>query len=121
MKDVPSNLSNLKSKLEELDVDELAPVPVDLSELSDLIKNKVVKKDVYNAKTKNIEDKIPDINNLPTTTTTLNAKINGVKKEIHSINDLATNTVVNTKTNEVKYKISNITNLANTAANTTQK
>ena len=44
MKDVPSNLSNLKSKLEELDVDELAPVPVDLSELSDLIKNKVVKK-----------------------------------------------------------------------------
>ena len=67
MKDVPSNLSNLKSKLEELDVDKLVPVPVDLSELSDLMKNNVVKKDVYNAKIKNIEDKIPDINNLPTT------------------------------------------------------
>ena len=67
MKDVPSNLSNLKSKLEELDVDKLVPVPIDLSELSDLMKNNVVKKDVYNAKIKNIEDKIPDINNLPTT------------------------------------------------------
>ena len=44
----------------KLDVHSLVPVPVDLSKLSDVIKNHV-KKDVYNAKIKNIEDKIPDI------------------------------------------------------------
>ena len=35
--------------------------------------------DLYNAKIKNIEDKIPDISYL-VTNTTLNAKINKVKK-----------------------------------------
>ena len=62
------NFSNLESKVDELDVDKLVPVPVDLSQLSD-----VVKKDVYDAKIKNTEDKIPDITNLATNTT-LNAK-----------------------------------------------
>ena len=44
-----------------------------------MLKN-VVKKDVYNAKIKNIEDKIPDITNL-TTNTTLYAKINEAKRK----------------------------------------
>ena len=61
MKIVPSNLSNLKSKVDKLDVDKLVPVPVDLNKLSDVVKNDVLKKDVYNAKIKNIGDKIPDI------------------------------------------------------------
>ena len=74
MKNVPSDLSNLKSKLDKLDVDKLVPVPVDLSKLSDVVKNDVVKKDVYNAKIKEIEGKIPDITNLATNTL-LNAKI----------------------------------------------
>ena len=42
-------------------------VPV-VSKLSDVVKNDVVKKGVYNAKIKNFEDKIPDITNLATTT-----------------------------------------------------
>ena len=71
-------LSNLKSKVDKLDVDKLVPLPVDLSKLGDVVKNDVVKKDVYNAKIKNIEDKIPDITNLANTTA-LNAKINEVK------------------------------------------
>ena len=58
-----SNLSNLKGKADKLDVDKLVPVPVDLSKLSELIRNYVVRKDVSNAKIKNIEDKIPDITN----------------------------------------------------------
>ena len=62
MKHVPTNLSNFKSKVNKLDFDKLVPVPVDLSELSDIVKNDVVKKDAYNAKIKNIEDKIPHIN-----------------------------------------------------------
>ena len=48
--------------------------PVDLSKLSDTVKNDVVKKDVYNAEIKDIEDKIPDIINLATNAS-VNAKI----------------------------------------------
>ena len=81
LKNVPTNLRNLKSKVDQLDVDKLVPVPVDLSKLSDVVKNDVVKKDVYNAKIKNIEDKIPDITNLATKTT-LSTKIKEVKGEI---------------------------------------
>ena len=40
------NLSNLKSKVDKLDFCKLVPVPVDLSKLSDAVKNDVVKKDV---------------------------------------------------------------------------
>ena len=49
LKKVPTNLSNLKSKADKLDVDKLVPSPVDLSKLSNVLKNDV-KKDVYNAK-----------------------------------------------------------------------
>ena len=52
LEDVPSNLNILKSKSDKLDVNKLVRVPVDLSKLSDLVKNNVVNKDVYNAKIK---------------------------------------------------------------------
>ena len=65
----------MKSKVDKFDVDKLIAVPVDLTKLSDVVKNGVVKKDIYNAKIKNIEDKIPHITNLATKTT-LNGKIN---------------------------------------------
>ena len=76
-----TNLSNLKSEVDKLDVDKLTIVPVDLSKLSNVVKNDVVKKTVYDklvAKVNNIntighvkktdydtkiseiEDKIPD-------------------------------------------------------------
>ena len=41
-----------------LNVDKLVVLSVDLSKLSDVVKNKVVKKDVYNAKIETIEDNI---------------------------------------------------------------
>ena len=65
----------MKSKVDKLDVDKL----VDLSKLSDVVKSDAVTKDVYNAKIKNIENKIPDITNLATTTAALNAKIMRLK------------------------------------------
>ena len=49
----------------------------------------MLKRDVYNAKIKNIDDEIPDITNLATTTA-LNAKINEVIKKIPNITNLAT-------------------------------
>ena len=72
LKNVATNLSKLKGRVGKLDVDKLVPALVDLNKLSDAVKNDVVKKDVYNAKIKNIEDKISDITNLATNTT-LNA------------------------------------------------
>ena len=63
----------MKRKIEEIDVYRLVPVPVDLNKLSDVVKNDTVEKDVYDAKIKGIEDKIPGIANLASNTT-LNAK-----------------------------------------------
>ena len=106
LKNVPTNLSNLKSKADKLDVDKLVRVPVDLSKLSDAMKNEVFKKDVYNAKKKSIEDKILDITNL-VTNTTLNAEIIEVKNEIPSTTNLATTAVLTA----VENKIANVSNL----------
>ena len=41
-----TNLANLKTEVDKLDIDKLLPVPVDLSKLSDVGKNDVVKKTV---------------------------------------------------------------------------
>ena len=87
-----NNLSNLKSKVDKLYIDKLVPVPVDLSKLTNVVKNKVLKKIEYNAQIRNIEDKIPDITNL------------------------ATKVILNTKKKEVKIKITNISNLETTSA-----
>ena len=72
-KNISSDLSSFKSKVDKFDIGKLETTPVDLSKLSNVVKNDVVKKDAYNAKIKNIEDKIPDITNL-TTKTTRNGK-----------------------------------------------
>ena len=45
-----TNLASLKTEVDKLDIDKLVPVPVDLSKLSDVVKNDVIKKTVYNAK-----------------------------------------------------------------------
>ena len=80
-----TNLSSLKTEVDKLDIDKLVPVPTDLSKLSNVVKNDVVKKAVCNklvAKVDNIdtsgfvlkikystdkaelENKIPDTSNL---------------------------------------------------------
>ena len=42
-----TNLAKLKTEFDKLDIEKLAPLPVDLSELSDVVKNNVVGKDLY--------------------------------------------------------------------------
>ena len=79
-----------------------------LSKLTDVVKNDVVEKDVYNGKIKNTADEIPDITNLATNAI-LNAKINEVKNKILNITNLATTTT--TVFTAVKNKIPNVTNL----------
>ena len=105
LKNFPTNLSNLKSEVGKLDVDKLIPILVKLSELSDVVKNDVVKKDAYNAKIKNIEDKIADITNVATIV--LNTKINEVKSEIPNITNLATTSALAA----VENKIPSVSNL----------
>ena len=39
-----TNLASLKTEVDKLDIDKLAQIPVDLSTLSDAVKNNVVKK-----------------------------------------------------------------------------
>ena len=51
------------------------PLPVDLSKQYDVVKSMLLKENVYNAKVRDMEDKIPDITNLAANTT-LNAKTN---------------------------------------------
>ena len=64
----------MKIKVDKLHVDALVAVLLDSSKLSDVVENDVLKKDVYTAKIKNIEDKIPDIITLATDTS-LSSKI----------------------------------------------
>ena len=92
LKVVPIDLRKLKSKVDKLYVDKLAPVPVDLSKLSNVLKNDVLKKDVYNGKIKNIEYEIPDITNLATTTA-----LTAVENKISNVSNLVKKTDCNTK------------------------
>ena len=89
MKNVSSGLSSLES---------LVPVTVDLSELSDVVKNDVVKKGVYSVKIKNVEGKISDITNLATNTS-LSAKIREVESKTSSI--IATATALTVVENKI--------------------
>ena len=53
-----TDLDSLKTEVDKLNIDKLAPVPVDLSKLSDVVKNDVVKKTMYDklaAKMNNID------------------------------------------------------------------
>ena len=38
-----TNLASLKTEVDKLDIDKLVPVPIDLSKLSDVLKNDIVK------------------------------------------------------------------------------
>ena len=42
-----TNLASLKTEIDKLNIDKLEPVPLDMSKLSNVVKNEVVKKNVY--------------------------------------------------------------------------
>ena len=68
---IKTNLANLKTEFDKLDIDKLAPVPVDLSKLSDVVKNDVVKKTVY-------DKLVAKVNNIDTSDFVLKTKYNTV-------------------------------------------
>ena len=106
MKNVTTSLNSLNSKVDKIEVDKSVPFSVDLSKLNDVLKNDVVKKDVYYAKMKDSENRKINITDLATNAT-LNAKINEVKNKIPNITILATNTAPTA----VGNKTPNISNL----------
>ena len=51
-----TNLANLKTEVDKLDIDILAPVPVDLIILSDVVKTDVIKKTTYDELVAKVDD-----------------------------------------------------------------
>ena len=58
LKNLPNNLNSLKTEVDKLDIDKLIPVPVDLSKLSSVPKNEVVKKSDFDNKLLSLNRKI---------------------------------------------------------------
>ena len=80
-----TNLSNLKTEVDKLDIDKLKPAPIDLSKLSNVVKNDVVKKTVC----KKI---VAKVNNIDTSyfviKTNYNTKITELENKIHDTSGL---------------------------------
>ena len=106
-----TNLANLKTEVDKLDIEKLVPAPIDLSKLSDFLKNDVIKKTNYKAKITEIENKIPDISNLATKTS-----LNTVENKIPDTSGLAKKTDCDAKITEIEHKIPDVTNLATKTA-----
>ena len=105
-----TNLSSLKTEVDKLDFDKLVPIPNDLSKLSNVVKNEVLKKNEYNklvTKVNNIDasDFVLKIN--------YNTKITELENKIPDTSNLVKKTDYNTKMTELENKIPDISNLAN--------
>ena len=109
-----TNLANLKTEVDKLDIDKLATVPVDLSKLSNVVKNDVVKKTVY-------DKLVAKVNNIDTSDfvlkTNFNTKLTGLENKIPNTSGLVKKTDYNTKITE--DKIHDISGLATKTALTT--
>ena len=116
-----TNLASLKTEVDKLDIDKLVPVPIDLSKLSDVVKDDVVKKYEYDklvAKVNNIdtsdfvlktnyqtdksesESKIPDISGL-VKKTDYDTKVTKIEGKIPDVGNLATRTALTTVENKI--------------------
>ena len=93
-----TNLGSLKTKVDKLDIDKLVPVPVDLSKLSDIVKNDVIKKTVY-------DKLVAKVNNIGTSNFVLKTNYNADKaeleKKIPDTSDLVKKIDYNTKIAEI--------------------
>ena len=72
-----TNLASLKTEVDKLDIDKLVPVPVDLSKLSDVVKNDVVKKNEY-------DQLVGKVNNIDTGKFVLKTKFDTDKSELEN-------------------------------------
>ena len=104
-----TNLASLKTEVDKLDIDQLVPVPVDLSKLSDVVKNDVVKKTMY--------DKLAaKMNNIDTSDFVLKTKYQIDKTELEKRIPDVTDFVKKTKLTELENKIPDVSSLATKTA-----
>ena len=68
-------MASLKTEVDKLEVDKLVPVPVDLSKLSDVIKNYVVQKTMY-------DQLVAKVNSIRTSGFVIKTKYDTDKKEL---------------------------------------
>ena len=104
-----TNLANLKTEADQLDIDKLAPVLVDLSELNDAVKNDVVKKAVY-------DRLVAKVNNIDTNYFVLKTKYQTDKTELEKKISDVSNLVTKAKLTELENKIPNVSSLATKTA-----
>ena len=98
-----TNLANLKTEVDKLGIDKLAPVAADLSKLSDVVKNDAVKKTV--------SDKlVAKLNNIDTSDFMLKSKYHTDKTELENKIPDVNNLVKKTKLTVLENKISAISN-----------
>ena len=103
------NLASLKTEVNKLDIGKLVPVPVGLSKLSDVVKNDVVKKAVY-------DKLVAKVNNIDTSAFILKTKYQTDKTELEKrIPDVA-DFVKKTKLTELEDKIPDVSGLATKTA-----
>ena len=116
-------MDNLKIEVDKLDITRLVPVPTDLSKLSNVVKNDVVKKTVYdklvakvnaidtsdfvlkikyNADKIELKKKIPNVSDF-----VKEAKLTELENKIPDVNDLVTKTTLTA----VENKIPSVSNL----------
>ena len=100
-----SDLASLKAEVDKLDIDKLIPVPVDLRKLSDLVKNDVNKKTVY-------DQLVAKGNNIDTSGFVLKTKYNTdqseIEKNIPNTSGLVKKLDYTTKITEIENKTPSI-------------
>ena len=104
-----TNLANIKTEGDKLDIDKLAPVAVDLSKPSDVVKNDVVKKDMH-------DKLVGKVSNIDTSDFVLKTKYNADKTELESKIPDVTHFVKKTKHTELEIKSPDVSSLATETA-----
>ena len=111
-----SDLGSLKAEDYKIDLDKLKTFPADLSQLSNVGKNEVVKKTVY-------DKLVARVSNIDTSGFVLKTKYDtdklNLEKKIPDTSGLVKKTNYNAKISEVESKIRNISGLTTTFALTT--
>ena len=104
-----TNLANLKTEVDKLDIVKLVPVPADLSKLSDVVKNDVARKAVY-------DKLVAKVNNIDTTDFVLKTKYQTNKTELEKKIPDVTNFDKKAKLTELENKIPDVSNLGTKTA-----
>ena len=109
-------MASLKTEVNKLDIDKLLPVPFDLSKLSDVVKNEVVKKAAY-------DKLVTKVNSIDTSAFVLKTKYDTDKSKLENkITDtsgLVKKTDYNTNITQIEGTFPDVKNLATKGALTT--